>query len=93
MVTLDANEQYAEPDALHALVDRLDNDQSLAPFAARLLYIEQPLPRDLTWQEILARLAMPGGRTADGVMRDGSPVMLSRHAVPAAGALKTGRTM
>ena len=43
--------------------------------------------------EILARLAMPGGRTADGVMRDGSPVMLSRHAVPAAGAVKTGRTM
>jgi hypothetical protein len=57
MVTLDANEQYAEPDALHALVDRLDNDQSLAPFAARLLYIEQPLPRDLTWQAPLGTLA------------------------------------
>jgi len=56
-VTLDANEQYAELAALHDLVERLENDDSLQPISAKLLYIEQPLPRDLTRQAPLGALA------------------------------------
>jgi hypothetical protein len=56
-VTLDANEQYADLDALGALVDRLDRDNALAPIAAKLLYIEQPMPRDITRQSPLGRLS------------------------------------
>ena len=47
-VTLDANEQYADLGDLKSLVDRLGQDLALAPIASRLLYIEQPMPRDLT---------------------------------------------
>jgi len=47
-VTLDANEQYADLRALNLLVDRLDRDRALSPIAAKLLYIEQPMPRDIT---------------------------------------------
>jgi hypothetical protein len=47
-VTLDANEQYADPGDLRILVDRLSRDSTLAPIASRLLYIEQPMPRDTT---------------------------------------------
>src|ERR1700744_6356167 len=46
-VTLDANEQYADLGDLKGLVDRLGQDSALAPIASRLLYIEQPMPRDL----------------------------------------------
>ncbi|MEA2899280.1 MAG: hypothetical protein QOJ84_4895 [Bradyrhizobium sp.] len=56
-VTLDANEQYADLDALGALVDRLDRDDALAPIAAKLLYIEQPMPRDITRQSPLGKLS------------------------------------
>ena len=56
-VTLDANEQYADLTALGALIDRLDNDGELLPIAARLLYIEQPMPRDITRQSPLGALA------------------------------------
>jgi hypothetical protein len=56
-VSLDANEQYADLAALGALVDRLDNDQALSPIATRLLYIEQPMPRDITRQSPLGNLA------------------------------------
>ena len=56
-VTLDANEQYADLNALAALVDRLDRDATLKPIAARLLYIEQPMPRDITRQAPLGALA------------------------------------
>jgi hypothetical protein len=56
-VTLDANEQYADPAALGALVDRLDRDSDLAPIAQRLLYIEQPMPRDITRQSPLGALS------------------------------------
>jgi hypothetical protein len=58
-VTLDANEQYADLAALGALVDRLDRDSALKPIAAKLLYIEQPMPRDITRQSPLGAL---GGR-------------------------------
>jgi hypothetical protein len=56
-VTLDANEQYADLAALGALVDRLDRDSALYPIAAKLLYIEQPMPRDITRQSPLGKLS------------------------------------
>jgi hypothetical protein len=56
-VTLDANEQYADLGALGALVDRLDRDAALRPIAAKLLYIEQPMPRDITRASPLGALA------------------------------------
>jgi len=56
-VTLDANEQYADLEALNALIDRLDHDAALAPIAANLLYVEQPMPRDITRASPLGRLA------------------------------------
>jgi hypothetical protein len=56
-VTLDANEQYADIAALDALVDRLDHDPALAPIASNLLYIEQPMPRDITKASPLGQLA------------------------------------
>jgi L-alanine-DL-glutamate epimerase-like enolase superfamily enzyme len=56
-VTLDANEQYADLAALGALADRLDRDGALQPIAARLLYIEQPMPRDITRQSPLRNLS------------------------------------
>ena len=56
-VTLDANEQYADLGALTALVDRLDHDGALQPIAANLLYIEQPMPRDITRASPLGALA------------------------------------
>ena len=56
-VTLDANEQYADLAALSALIDRLDRDAALQPITAKLLYIEQPMPRDITRQSPLGALA------------------------------------
>jgi hypothetical protein len=56
-VTLDANEQYADLAALGALTDRLDRDSALQPIAAKLLYIEQPMPRDIFRQSPLGALA------------------------------------
>jgi hypothetical protein len=56
-VTLDANEQYADLAALGALMDRLDRDSALQPITAKLLYIEQPMPRDITRQSPLGALA------------------------------------
>jgi len=56
-VTLDANEQYADLTALGALVDRLGGDSALEPIAAKLLYIEQPMPRDIFRQSPLGTLA------------------------------------
>jgi hypothetical protein len=56
-VTLDANEQYADLAALSALIERLDRDAALRPIATKLLYIEQPMPRDITRQSPLGALA------------------------------------
>ncbi|GKQ50270.1 hypothetical protein [Bradyrhizobium sp. Ce-3] len=56
-VTLDANEQYTDLAALSTLVDRLDDDAALQPIAANLLYIEQPMPRDITKAAPIWRLA------------------------------------
>jgi hypothetical protein len=55
-VTLDANEQYSDLVALSALVDRLDRDGALKPVASKLLYIEQPMPRDIFRQSPLGAL-------------------------------------
>ena len=55
-VSLDANEQYADLSALGTLVDRLDSDEALKPIATKLLYIEQPMPRDITRQSPLGQL-------------------------------------
>jgi hypothetical protein len=57
-VTLDANEQYADLVDLRNLVDRLGRDAALAPIASRLLYIEQPLPRDTTRATPLSEIAV-----------------------------------
>ena len=56
-VTLDANEQYADLAALGALVERLDRDAALKPIAEKLLYIEQPMPRDIFRQSPLGQLS------------------------------------
>ena len=48
-VTLDANEQYGSHDALIALGDGLLSRPQFENFLQRLLYVEQPLPRDLTF--------------------------------------------
>jgi len=56
-VTLDANEQYADLAVLSALVERLDRDAALRPIATKLLYIEQPMPRDITKASPLGVLA------------------------------------
>lgn len=56
-VTLDANEQYDQPQRLLSLVERLSQASGLAEFARRVLYIEQPLPRDLTRQTPLGNAA------------------------------------
>jgi len=55
-VTLDANEQYADIAGLSALVDRLERDSDLIPITAKLHYIEQPMPRDVTRQVPLGPL-------------------------------------
>jgi hypothetical protein len=56
-VTLDANEQYTDLAALRSLVERLAGDAALQPIAAKLLYIEQPMPRDITRASPLGPLA------------------------------------
>src|SRR4051812_10398298 len=55
-VTLDANEQYADLTALAALVASLERDSALQPIAAKLLYIEQPMPREVFRQSPLGAL-------------------------------------
>ena len=59
-VTLDANEQYADLAALQALMDWLDRDAALRSIASCLLYVEQPMPRDITRQSPLGSLAAHG---------------------------------
>ena len=78
-VTLDANEQYADLAALGALIDRLDRDSALRPIAAKLLYIEQPMPRDIFRQSPLGAL---GAR--DFIIDEADDCY---DAFPAAGAL------
>jgi hypothetical protein len=53
-VTLDGNEQYADLTGLASLVHRLEHDSALGPIFGKLLYIEQPMPRDVTRQSPLS---------------------------------------
>jgi len=78
-VTLDANEQYADLTALSALADRLDRDVALKPIAAKLLYIEQPMPREIFKESPLGALA-----TCDFIIDEADD---SYDAFPAARAL------
>jgi hypothetical protein len=55
--TVDANEQYADLASLAALCDALAGDPRLSGMAERLLYIEQPLPRELALRTPLGALA------------------------------------
>jgi hypothetical protein len=56
-VTLDANEQYGTEAALRDLLAEMVKAKALEPIRARLLYIEQPFPRDLTFDHALDDLA------------------------------------
>lgn len=58
-VTLDANEQYADPAAITALADAVARDPALAAIRDGLLYLEQPLPRDATFAAPLPALPFP----------------------------------
>lgn len=51
-VTLDANEQYA-PESLFTLFALAEGDASLHNFLSRLLFIEQPLDRRVTFERAL----------------------------------------
>jgi hypothetical protein len=70
LASLDANEQYADASRLLELVARLFEARHLAEFHRRILYIEQPLPRELTWQtplgEVGKRLAFIVDEADDG---------------------------
>ncbi len=48
-VTLDGNEQYRDADDVVALVAALQSDPRLRRLAAATLYLEQPMPRDITF--------------------------------------------
>ena len=85
-VTLDANEQYADLNVLGALVERLDRDSALKPIAAKLLYIEQPMPRDITRQSPLGVLGdrdfiIDEADDSYDAFTDGARARLSRHLV------------
>lgn len=47
-VTLDGNEQYPEPAAVMELLDRMQADPRLDRLRTAVLYLEQPLPRELS---------------------------------------------
>jgi L-alanine-DL-glutamate epimerase-like enolase superfamily enzyme len=48
-ITLDANEQYRDANALKALADALLHDEALVSVNQRLVYIEQPMPREASF--------------------------------------------
>lgn len=55
--TIDANEQYADFAALTALCGALGRDRALSSLRERLVYIEQPLPRETALSTPLNALA------------------------------------
>lgn len=55
-ITLDANEQYRDRAALRVLVDALLHDAAMESANQRLVYIEQPMPREMTFGEPLGDL-------------------------------------
>ena len=56
-VTLDGNEQFGDAEAFVVLWRRLVARPALARFAASVLWIEQPLPRDVATREPIHTLA------------------------------------
>ncbi len=64
---------------LVALADRLDSDRALQPIVSKLLYIEQPMPREVTRRSPLGRLSR-----RDFIIDEGDD---SYDAFPAARAL------
>jgi hypothetical protein len=55
-LTLDANEQYPDIAALRSLVEALLHDEAFAAANQRLIYIEQPLPRETSFSTALGDL-------------------------------------
>lgn len=53
--TLDGNEQYDSFDAFRSFWQRLEEDAALAPFLGRLLFVEQPLHRDIALSDAAGR--------------------------------------
>ncbi len=56
-VTLDANEQYGSEALLHDLLAQIGKAKALESIRERLLYIEQPFPREITFDHALSDLA------------------------------------
>jgi hypothetical protein len=48
-VTLDANEQYDCADSLRDCLNQIGQSAALKPICTRLLYVEQPFPREMTF--------------------------------------------
>jgi len=57
LATLDGNEQYADAAAIEELWRSVASDPRLERFAASVLAIEQPLPRDVSREAPIERLA------------------------------------
>lgn len=53
--TLDANEQYRSLDDLKSLFDRLRSDKEIKSLEHRLLFVEQPFPRDIALSSTVAK--------------------------------------
>lgn len=58
-VTLDANEQYGSLAALNSLLREIMRSPALEPIRSRLLYIEQPVSREMTFAQGLKELQPP----------------------------------
>jgi L-alanine-DL-glutamate epimerase-like enolase superfamily enzyme len=56
-VTLDGNEQYESVEALHELLDELKATPALGRFVTSLAFVEQPLPRQRTFEAGVEALA------------------------------------
>lgn len=58
-VTLDGNEQFADPGAVRELMSAINRTAALRRFDDSILYVEQPLHRDVTLRHRMSGL--PGG--------------------------------
>jgi len=58
-VTLDGNEQFADVAALRELAARIDAEPALTRLRAAVAFLEQPLPRQATFQHDVPDLALP----------------------------------
>lgn len=62
-ITLDANEQYSSVEELRTLINRLRADSSISELGEKLLFVEQPFPRDIALSSrIGTKLKKWGGR-------------------------------